>query len=233
MRRRTATLTLLAAVAVAACGSSTNHSIGAGTQGTKAQSNAARPPGTVTTTTGQPQPTDAQLKAALLTAADIGPPYTAQPPSSNDNSTVSGCAGLSKDFNSQSPTPGETNEEADFQAGNTGPFLLEVLTTEPEPQFDKDYNQAVNDLKACRSFSVTSSGTTLNFSLTPINFADGATAARMDGSYKGVQLNGYLAFQKIRHAGLVFVYFQIGNGSSQDAYQIYTNALNKGSADLP
>jgi len=45
-------------------------------------------------------------------------------------------------------------------------------------------------------------------------------------------VNGYIAVQRVGSAGLVFLFFQIGSGSSQEAYTIYTQALKKAQSHL-
>jgi len=170
-----------------------------------------------------------------LTAAEVGPPYTLEPSSAassnSDQMTASGCPGLSREINA-GPESGITHAEADFTAGQSGPFFSEVLLTEPPSQLDSDYSQSVKDLASCSNLTLNSAGTSIAFTLTPLNFAPGATGARLDGSLQGVQLNGYLAIQRIGQAALLFVYFQIGSGSSQDAYALYTQAAAKAKSAL-
>ena len=191
-----------------------------------------------TTTTTVTLPTAAELQAALLSQSDLGAPYSAQQSSGASESgssdqSVSGCPGLSRELNSGSSSQtGLVSDAADFTAGQTGPFVIEQLLTGPPAQFASDYNQSVSDLKSCRNLTLTSGGTKLDFTLTPINFVSGATAARMDATYEGVQVNGYIAVQRVGSAGLVFLFFQIGSGSSQEAYTIYTQALKKAQSHL-
>jgi hypothetical protein len=54
----------------------------------------------------------------------------------------------------------------------------------------------------------------------------------MDGEYKGVQTNGYIATQLVHTAELLFFYFQFGSGSSQDASSIYFQAVSKATSKL-
>jgi len=191
-----------------------------------------------TTTTTVTLPTAAELQAALLSQSDLGAPYSAQQSSGASESgssdqSASGCPGLSRELNSGSSSrTGLVSDAADFTAGQTGPFVIEQLLTGPPAQFASDYNQSVSDLKSCRNLTLTSGGTKLDFTLTPINFVSGATAARMDATYEGVQVNGYIAVQRVGSAGLVFLFFQIGSGSSQEAYTIYTQALKKAQSHL-
>jgi hypothetical protein len=96
-----------------------------------------------------------------------------------------------------------------------------------------DYAQSVKDLRSCQSLTISSEGISLTFSLTQMNFGPaGSPAARMDGEYKGVQTNGYLATQLVHTAGLLFFYFQIGSGSSQEASSIYSQAVSKATSTL-
>lgn len=230
--RRVGEVLVVAVVLLAGCGSATSRANGP--SGGKAAASSGSTTAPSPPTTAFVVATAAQLQAALLTQSDIGSPYVSQPSSGSDSGTkASGCPGLSNDLNSQSPSPGEINEEADFQAGETGPFVTETLLAEPQAQFLTDLKQAVDELTSCKELTISSSGTTVSFSLSPINFAPGSSAARLDGTYQGLQLNGYLAVQRVHDAGMLFFYFQIGSGSSQDASAIYSKALDKANANLP
>ncbi|MDJ0347095.1 hypothetical protein QMK19_36975 [Streptomyces sp. H10-C2] len=73
-----------------------------------------------------------------------------------------------------------------------------------------------------------SDNTTLVFTLSPIRFGGpGATAARLDSTYQGVQVNGYLAVEKLGPVVMVYFFYQVGSGSSQLASQYYRQAVTK------
>jgi hypothetical protein len=220
---------LVAGIALAGCGS-TSH--GTGSPATTAAASptetaAASPTETVAV------PTRAQLKAGLLTAAEIGAPYTVQAPTQGDSGRTSGCKGVANLENES--TPGEVTVSRDFSAGETGPFVSQMLAAEPISSFERSLKANIDALASCQHLSFAyEDGTKLSFELTPINFAEGATAKRLDGTEQGVELNGYLAIQRVtRNVAMVFVYFQAGSGSSQDAFHIYTLAKDKATRAFP
>lgn len=240
MRRTVVAIAVLTAV-TAGCSSGARHSGSTATSTRSADAAASRPstaaPSTAASTTSTTVAllSSAQLQGALLNAAEVGQSYTLQPSSASnsgsDQTTATGCLGLSREINA-GPASGITQVEADFTAGQSGPFFAEVLLTEPPIQFDSDYSQSVKDLASCRNLTIDSAGSSIAFTLMPINFASGATAARLDGSLQGVQVNGYLAEQRIGQAALLFFYFQIRSGSSQQAYALYTQAAAKANSKL-
>jgi hypothetical protein len=131
-------------------------------------------------------------------------------------------------MNNTSSTPGEVEASASFTSGTTGPFVEQDLCVAPVSAFEPVFTKISGDLASCKQLTITSDGETLRFDLTPFNFAAGGTAARLDGTYQGEQLNGYLAVQKVsQNVAMLFFYFQIGSGSSQEAFQIYTVAIDK------
>jgi hypothetical protein len=141
---------------------------------------------------------------------------------------------LANDINQTSPLPGQVSASADFTAGESGPFISQQLLAEPVSSFEASLKKSKDNLASCKNLTITSEGITLSFDLTPINFAEKATTARMDGTYQGVQLNGYLAVQAVStNVAMYFIFFQIGSGSSQLAYQIYSKAVEKGSRSFP
>jgi len=228
-RRIVALVALLTAgllVGLAGCGSA-GPSAGASTPSSNpasaATSNASSPTPTL--------PTSAQLKAALLTAAELGPGFAASTSSSSSTqtggTTISGCPALAALING-SPSAGQTSQEAEFTADDTGPYVGESLMTEPAAALDTDYAKTKAALTSCTSLSITSGGVAADFTLTPIQFGDpGAAAVRMDATIQGVQVNGYLALQRLGSVALTFYYFQLASGSSQTAYQYYTQAVTK------
>lgn len=177
-------------------------------------------------------PSAAQLQAALLSPTDVGPHFTAQPtdsssPSANASTTVTGCAQLSALLGAQS-TNNLTEQQVNYQAGDTGPFLNEVLATGPTAVVNADYAAVKSALDTCKSLTIDSGGTTIAFTLTPMNFAPApAAAVRMDATYQGVQVNGYLAVDHVGAAELGFLYIQVGSGSSQSAAALFKQADTK------
>ena len=214
---------VISAVLLSSCGS---HGSGS------AQSASTLPP-------SLPAVAKTQLQSALLTAAEVGSAYTATPVGSGSGSGgqthASGCSGLARDINggnSGSQPPGTNDVEADFQAGQQGPFVVESLISEPGRGFEGDYAKTVAEVKACKSLTIASSGISLTFRLTPVDFGSGATAARLDGTFHTLSLNGYLAAARVRNVGILFFYFQIGSGSSQEASGIFAGAISKVTTNL-
>ena len=211
-------------IAVAGCGPAAHVAESPATTATASPS----PTPTVTV------PTESQLKSGLLTAAEIGAPYKAETASGTSNARIGGCEALANLMNDTSTNPGEVTATADFTAGESGPFVTQALTAEPVSSFERSLKTVTDALASCAHLTVSEDGTSLSFELTPIHFAEGATAKRIDGTYQGIPLNGYLAVERIsRNVAMVFFYFQIGSGSSQDAYRVYTLAADKAMRVFP
>jgi hypothetical protein len=173
-------------------------------------------------------PNSAQLKSALLNAADLGPGFTASTDtSSSDNSTVTGCSTVGSKLNAPSASH-QVQQTAHFTAGGLGPFVGESLTTEDQAALAEDYARDRAAFAACRSLTFKSGATTLTFDLSPIRFGGpGSIAARMDATFQGVQLNGYLAIEWLGTVVLGYYFFHVQSGSSQLAFLYYTQAVSK------
>lgn len=196
-------------------------------------------------------PTGDQLSAALLTASDLGGNFTTAGPSSGSGpgsggtsnggasssgtTTSSGCPALDGLLNSAGSSFGAGNRaEADFSAGAAGPFLDEVLADSSPSDVNAGYAQLSAALTSCTSWTITSGEVSLTFNFTPITFSPGpdTTAVRLDGTYQGFELNGYIVCEKLSPVVLGYVFFQIGSGSSQVAYADFTQAVAKVEAVL-
>jgi hypothetical protein len=162
------------------------------------------------------------MRAALLTAKDLGPSFSA---SKGDTTTVKGCQPLADMLNSASSGQ-RAQVQAEFAAEGLGPFLGETLTTRrDQADLAREYDKTRTALARCRSLSFLSGGTKLTFALSPINFGGpGSAAARLDGTYQDVQINGYLAIDKIGPVVFAYYFFQVESGSSQLAYAYYKQA---------
>jgi hypothetical protein len=162
----------------------------------------------------------------------LGPPFTADssgPTSGTDATTASGCEPLADMLNASSGNTG-TQVEADFSAGDQGPYLEETLTTAADQVALADsYEQVRAAMAQCSSLTFHSEGgAVLTFDASPMTFGGpGSAALRLDGTYQGVQVNGYLAVERIGPVLLTYVYFQIGSGSSQLAVAYYAQAAAK------
>lgn len=175
-------------------------------------------------------PTAAEMQAALLTAADLGPPFTPQTSTGGTSATtVTGCEPLAGMLNAPSGPEG-TQVEAEFTAGDQGPYLAETLATTPDQvALANGYEQLRAAVAQCRSLTFHSEGSAvLTFDGTPMDFGGpGSAALRLDGTYQGIQINGYVAVEKLGPVILGYVYFQVGSGSSQLAVAYYTQAAAK------
>lgn len=142
---------------------------------------------------------------------------------------------MTSDLNDTSTNPGEVGASAQFDAGSTGPFVQQTLVAEPASTFDASLKKAKDEIATCRNLKISADGITLSFDVTPFNFAQGATGAVLDGTYQGVELNGYLSVARVsnRNIALLFLYFQIGSSSSQNASRIYMLAETKAAQTFP
>lgn len=168
-------------------------------------------------------PSDASLQAALLTAADLGPSFTA----SQDNggqATASGCKPLVDLINSSAPH----QVGAEFEASSAGPYVGEAITAGTPADLQAAFSSAKTALTSCKSITFSTGGQTITFQLSPIQL-DGANSVsvRLDGTLQGVQINGYMAMGNLPNAIVGFNYLQLESGSSQVADELYTKALNK------
>lgn len=196
-----------------------------------------------TSTTSSPTTPDAaQLQAALLTASDLGPSFSGPSGGSNTASggptTVKGCEGLAPLLTgtpSGPPPPGADQQDTSLQGGQNGPFVNEALITEPSSNLTSDYAKYSAALKSCTAMSVSADGTTFDFKVSPINFSSGdapATAARIDATSDGVEVNGYLAVSNLGGVEVEYFYLQVGSGSSQLASLYFTKAVEKATTTL-
>lgn len=180
-------------------------------------------------------PTESQLKSALLTADELGAPWQAYTSSGGGAGSASGCEPLASELNSTSTNPGEVSVNAEFAAGSLA-FVEQKLVAEPASTFDASLKKAKDAIGTCNTNLVLNAdGMTLSFDVTPFNFAPGSTGARLDATYQGVQVNGYLSVARVsnRNIALSFLYLQIGSSSSQNADHIYRLADDKATRTFP
>lgn len=219
-----ATLSLAVTLTGAGCGSQPQSTPTAGSTAKSAHNTS---PAAGNSPADKPLPSTDTLKTALLTSKDLGGGFTSSTSDTTDSdSTVTGCGPLAKLMNA----PGDSSDQAAaaFTAGETGPFVGEAIAAEPSNTFDKDYSELVGAVKSCGSLSFNTSDGAMRFDLSPINFGGaGSTAVRMDGAVQGIQVNGYLAIDRVENVAIVYYFFQIGSGSSQLASDFYTKADQK------
>ncbi|WP_431676018.1 hypothetical protein [Kitasatospora sp. KL5] len=212
----------------AGCGTGSRTPAGAGSGVTVASSVAS----SAQATASAALLTASQLQAALLTAAELGPAFTvsSSPVATADSRSeaVAGCEPLAGMLNGAPSTTQQVHQNVLLTAGDTGPFVAESLLTESPEALTSDYAQARGALASCRTLIFPTAAEPLVFTLSPINFGGpGSTAARMDATYRGVQVNGYLAIERLGPVALTFAYFQVGSGSSQLASAYYRQAVDK------
>jgi hypothetical protein len=187
----------------------------------------------------RPVPSAKQLRAALLTTADTG--LHASGPSTGGGgggagaaaaavdvgvgTEATGCAALDKALD----TPvGPRSQETDLNGGDTGPLLSELLVAGPQAREATTYRQIKSALATCHKMNVSDGSTPIALRLTPIRLGGAeSTAARMDGTFHGVPINGYIAFGQVGPVLIDYLYFQFGDASSQHASAMYRKAVDK------
>ncbi|MFF8770803.1 hypothetical protein [Kitasatospora sp. NPDC015120] len=192
-------------------------------------------------------PTDAQLRAALLTAAELGPDFTEVPldtesPSpgagaGSGPSPVAGCDALRALLNrtgahapSQNP-----HQEAEFDGPDGNPMINEALTAEEPERLTADFATATAAFADCHSLTFTDdTGEAVTFTVTPLALGDreGAPAVRLDGTLAGVRLNGYLGLERLGEVALAYGFFQRDSDDSQLASLYYRAAVAKAERTL-
>jgi hypothetical protein len=173
------------------------------------------------------------LQAALLAPADMGSAFVRQSasgpangsggPGGSGNSagpgstTVTGCPQLQALLSAGASTSA-TDQGVTYQAGGYGPTVAESLITASPTQLAHTYSDDRSALASCKHLEITTGGSTLALTLTPITFGGPQSAAvRMDGTLQGVQIDSYLAIDRAGPAELAYFFLQVGSGSSQVA----------------
>jgi hypothetical protein len=176
-------------------------------------------------------PSLATLRSALLTAAELGPNFTAAPDDGSSGGAASGCKPLADLLNEP---PGSANHvSGNYQGGAEGPFVGLELTAGTTSVLQSAYDSAKAAFDSCGHITMASGGAKVAFTLTPMQ-ASGANTIedRMDGSVQGVQVNGYIVLDLLPSAILTFDQMQIGSGSSQLAFALHAKALAKAQQKL-
>ncbi|MEV6973027.1 hypothetical protein [Kitasatospora sp. NPDC093806] len=198
-------------------------------------------PAVVRTTAAQ-LPTDEQLKAALLTAAELGPDFTEavlseSPSPGGGASPVAGCDALRALLNRNTARGPVTtpHQEAEFDGPNGNPMVTESLTAEEPARLTGDFKTVSDAFADCRSITFNDdTGTSVTFTVTPVALGDrqGAPAVRLDGAIDGIRLNGYLGVERLGDVALAFGFFQRDSDSSQLASLYYRAAVAKAERTL-
>lgn len=184
-------------------------------------------------------PSAAQLQAALLAPADMGSAFTRQPAESPDtgsgsssSTTVSGCPQL-RFLVSVGAALSPADQGVTYQAGEVGPTIAESLITAPSADLARAYADDVAAMRSCKHLEIDAEGSALPLTLSPITFGGPQSAAvRMDGTLQGVQINAYLALDRIGPTELAYFFLQVGSGSSQVASYYFRLADAKAEQQL-
>ncbi|MCX4688730.1 hypothetical protein OG401_31305 [Kitasatospora purpeofusca] len=187
-------------------------------------------------------PTDEQLRAALLTTAELGPDFTEVPVDPNPSpeagaSPVAGCDALRALLN-RNPSGASAqgpHQEAQFDGPDGSPMVTESLSAEEASRLDADFATVSGAFADCHSITFTdNTGAAVTFSVTPIALGDraGAPAVRLDGDLAGVRLNGYLGIERLGEVALAYGYFQRDSDDSQLASLYYRAAVAKAERTL-
>ncbi|WP_380280814.1 hypothetical protein [Kitasatospora purpeofusca] len=193
-------------------------------------------------------PTDAQLRAALLTAAELGPDFTevpadpgsspeAEPEPGAGASPMAGCDTLRALLNQVGANgPSQTpHQEAEFDGPDGNPMVTESLTAEEPERLNADFATVTAAFADCHSLTFTDDmGGAVTFSVTPLALGEreGAPAVRIDGTISGVRLNGYLGIERLGDVALAYGFFQRDSDASQLASLYYRAAVAKAERTL-
>ncbi|MEU4119143.1 hypothetical protein AB0F71_32200 [Kitasatospora sp. NPDC028055] len=183
-------------------------------------------------------PSADQLKAALLTANDLGPGYTEAPasgsPGPSENPTpVSGCDALNALINMHATGSGPATPRAETEldgpdGGN--PMVTEALTAEDPARLATDFATATDAFRTCHTITF-NAGTdaSVTFTVTPVTLGDrqDAPAVRLDGTLAGVQLSAYLGVERFGTVGMAYGFFQRQGADAQTASMQYRSAVAK------
>ncbi|MFD0274388.1 hypothetical protein ACFVHB_10840 [Kitasatospora sp. NPDC127111] len=214
------------------------------TLGTAPVATGSAPPPTLTVQRAPADqlPTAEQLKAALLTAEELGPdfaeiPADASPSPGGGASPVAGCDALRALVNRRGaePSPQVPHQEIEFDGPGGNPMITESLTAEDSAKLTTDFATVTDAFATCHSLTFTDgTGTTVTFTVTPITLGDrpDAPAVRLDGDLAGTQLNGYLAVERFGPTAMAYGFFQRDSGDSQLASLYYRAAVTKAERTL-
>jgi hypothetical protein len=173
-----------------------------------------------------PTPDPQSLKSALLTADDLGTSFSVTPKSAGPNGGAgSGCPALDA---AAGPISGNQAQDVDFTGAEGRVFLTEALAGGTPADVSAAYAKIQSALAACQTWTVTTGGTTVTLTPSPISFGGaGSAAVRLDGTSRGTEVNGYVVVEELGTVLLGYSYFQVGSGSSQLAYYEFTQAQAK------
>ncbi|WP_316524482.1 hypothetical protein [Kitasatospora brasiliensis] len=190
--------------------------------------------------TAPPLPTADRLKSALLTAADLGPGWTATPVTQGAGSAgsggtaepVTGCAGLNALITMHSARTGTRIPQAAvaLDGPNGTPMVTQALAAEATDRLTADYNTAADALRTCHSITFNGGANDrVTFTVSPVTLGDRkeAPAVHLTGTLAGVQLNGYVGIERFGNVAMAFGYFERMGDSKQAASTQYRKAVAK------
>lgn len=164
------------------------------------------------------------LRSALLPSADLDG-FSEQPASYRNGDGIAGCPVFAQVL-SRRLAPGENSAELFMQRGISGPYVDEVLLSEPAQASSRDLTEYAHELSACTSPTIGTGVRQIQMTATPVDFAPGAAAIRVDGVLGDVlPADGYLVLGRVDATTLIgFMYLQFGSASDQPAYKLYSTA---------
>ncbi|MFF7456847.1 hypothetical protein [Kitasatospora sp. NPDC008115] len=193
-------------------------------------------------------PTDDELKAALLTAAELGPDFTDLEPDTESPSPepgsgatpLAGCDALrallngtvTDDLPSSAQSP---YQEAQFEGPDGHPFILEFLTAAEPDEMDSDLEAVESAFTECPTLDITDGeGESVTLTVTQVTLGDReeAPAVRIDGTVGGTPLYGYLGIERLGDVALGYGYFQEGSDDADLASLYYRAAVAKAERTL-
>ena len=175
-----------------------------------------------------------QLGTALLSRADMGsnfselptPARTAAAPDPGATS-VTGCPQLGI-LAEVGVTGAGDDQGVTYQSVGGMPVVGESLRAGPTAGIAAEYAEDRAALATCAGVNVTADGTEFTLQLTPVTLNEkSATAVRLDGMLRGVQVTGYLALDDVGPAELGYVFLQVDYGSPQLATYYFGKADHK------
>ncbi|WTW98577.1 hypothetical protein OG216_36890 [Streptomycetaceae bacterium NBC_01309] len=175
-------------------------------------------------------PTPETLSLALLEPADIGPAVSEDAETTPDDASAdpAGCPAL--DSLRNGPSADEPDPWPEVQLIADAVVIQEKLIAGPPETIAASHAALREALSTCTSltFPANDGSAPLTVDLSPITFGGpDSIAVRLDGTYEGIPVNGYLALEPLGAVELVYMFVQAGDDSSQLASAIYAIAVDK------
>ena len=177
-------------------------------------------------TTGTAVHDASQLQSALLPTADLSG-FSEQTPPFQDGDGIAGCLVFGQMLGRRLD-PGQSSAKLFVQRDIAGPYVDEVLLSESAEESTQDLTVYAHELSTCASPTIGVGVRQVQMTATPIDFAPGTAAIRIDGVLGDVlPVDGYLVLGRVDATTLIgFMYLQFGSASDQPAYELYTTAVS-------